>query len=176
MRVPNDVRVGLRRKLWTLADTLDWSSLAWAEKSTYYEAWTRDPEVGGLLSNYMDQRRVRVYIKDTVMKGYARTRSADPNRIMRLLAVEVRDGEEPTDFERPHGRLLPDGRMIAWGMAKDWKALLMALHERAYYAKDGRPFAVVLMSATGRFQEEHFRKMAQDAATKLGVEKVLWLK
>lgn len=179
MRVPNDVRIGLREKLWALADELGWSSLGWSEKSTYYESWTKDPEIGGLLGNFMDQRRIRVYIKDTVMKGYARSRLADPKRVMRVLGLEEEGGNGDdlviTDYERPHGRLLRNSRVIAWGDAKDWKAVLMALHERAYSVSEGKPFAGVLMSATGRFLEEDFREMVQDAASKLGVERLLWL-
>jgi len=76
VRIPDEIRRGLREKLWALADTLDWAKLDWYEKSSQYETWTRDPQVGGLLSNYMDQRRIRVYIKDTIMKGYVRSRQA----------------------------------------------------------------------------------------------------
>lgn|GEM_PF-716083 len=177
-RVPDEVRVGLRQQLWALADELGWATLAWTEKTTYYEAWTRDTKVGGLLGNYLDQRRIRVYIKDTLMKGYGRSRLADPESVLRVLRLAC-GADETADvtleYERPHGRLLRDGRVIVWADAKDWKAVLMALHERAFSASPGRPFAAVLLSSSGRFQEEEFRKMAKSAADKLGVERLLWL-
>ncbi|MDP2317138.1 MAG: hypothetical protein Q8P41_29895 [Pseudomonadota bacterium] len=171
--MPDDVRAGMRRKLWAFADTVDWSRLSWGEKSAHYEAWTRDPEVGGQLGHYMDQRRVRVYIKDTVMKGYGRSRLADPSGAMRVLGIlPIAPAKE---YERPHGRLLADGRVIAWGKAKDWKAILMSIHERAFESKEGRPYGAVLSSAVGRFTDDNTRRLVADAAKKLGIEKLVWL-
>ncbi|MCB9779719.1 MAG: hypothetical protein H6742_14235 [Alphaproteobacteria bacterium] len=178
MRIPEDVRSGLRTRLWALADDLDWSSLSWAEKSTHYEAWTKDPSVGGQLAHYMDQRQIRVYVKDTIMKGYGRSRLANPERVMRVLGLNGGSGGPlfgvAQEYQRPHGRRLADGRVIAWGKAKDWKGILMTLHERAFESK-GTPHAAVLMSAVGRFQEDDVRALVQDAATKLGVVRLVWL-
>ena len=178
MRIPEEVRLGLRRKLWGVADGLDWGRLSLAEKTGYYESWTRDPEVGGELGHYMDQRRIRVYIKDTIMKGYRRSRLAAPDDAMRMLGFEAL-GTTSTidtvqDYERPHGRRLSDGRVIVWGEAKDWKAILMSLHERAFEAKNATPYAAVLLMAAGKFGEDRTRELVQDAATKLGVERLVW--
>lgn len=179
MRVPDDVRVGMRRKLWAVAEAVDWARLSWVEKSAHYEAWSRDPEVGGQLGHYMDQRQVRVYIKDTVMKGYGRSTLADPSGAMRVLGL-LATGTVPAptvvqEYQRPHGRRLSDGRVIAWGKAKDWKAILMSIHERAFEAKDGRPYGAVLSAAVGRFTEDDTRRLVTDAATRLGIERLVWL-
>jgi len=176
MRVPDEIRVGMRQKLWAVASEVDWANLSSIEKSAYYESWTRDPEVGGTLSHYMDQRQVRVYIKDTVMKGFGRSRLADANKPMRLLGLPVDGSAAVTkDYERPHGRLLSDGRVIAWGTAKDWKAVLMSIHERAFEADGGRAYGAVLSSAAGKFAEDSTREVVADAAKKLGIEKLVWL-
>ena len=178
MRIPEQVRSGLRERLWAVADELDWSRLSWHEKSARYEAWTRDPKVGGLLSNYMDQRRIRLYIKDTVMKGYVRSRLADPKPVLLLLNI-IGEGQDLPSFaevyERPHGRRLVDGRVVVWSKAKDWKTALMVTHERAYTARGGSPYATVLFSAAGQFAETSFRSMAENAAAKLEIERVVWL-
>lgn len=39
-----------------------------------YDKWTADPQVGGLLSGYMDAERVRTWLKDGPMKHYANAR------------------------------------------------------------------------------------------------------
>jgi hypothetical protein len=178
VRIPEEVRLGLRQKLWGVADGLDWGRLSLTEKTSQYEAWTRDAAVGGQLGHYMDQRQVRVYIKDTIMKGYRRSRLAAPDDAMRVLGFEARGASAVPDivqdYERPHGRRLKDGRVIAWGEAKDWKAILMSLHERAFEAKNARPYAAVLFLSAGKFEEDRVRALVQDAATKLGVEKLVW--
>lgn len=174
MRIPEAIRKGLREKLWTIADTMDWPRLDWYEKSAQYEAWTRDPDVGGLLANYMDQRRIRVYIKDTIMKGYVRSRQADAERPFAALAIDGATQIVET-WERPHGRRLKDGRVVVWGSADDWKLVLTAVHERSWGIAGARPFAAVLMWSVGKYAEPSVRAMVEDAAGKLKVERLVWL-
>src|SRR5438132_1641596 len=117
--------------------------MTWVEKSPLYEAWTRDSEIGGRLSRYMDQRQIRVYIKDTVMKGYVRNRQSDPTLPLSMLRISSQTPIAEA-FERPHGRRLQDGRVIAWGNAEDWKLVITAIHERSYGIKGARPYAAIL--------------------------------
>lgn len=174
MRIPENIRVGLRQKLWALADELHWSRLHWYEKANHYETWTLDPEVGGLLANYMDQRRIRVYIKDTIMKGYVRSRQADLETPFKALGIDADTGSSAT-YERPHGRRFADGRVIAWGNAEDWKLVLTAVHERSYDAPGASTYAAVLMASNGKYSQPAVREMVQDAADKLGIERLVWL-
>jgi len=174
MKIPEALRNELREKLWALADDLGWQALSWVEKSPLYEAWTKDPEIGGRLSRYIDQRRVRVYIKDTIMKGYVHSRQAGAERPFRALGISS-DAEVAVEHERPHGRQLGDGRVVAWGNADDWKLVLTAVHERSFGAEGARAFAAVLMSSTGKYAQPHVRAMVDDAAAKLGIERLLWL-
>ncbi len=175
-RVPDEVRKELRERLWAVAEGMGWERLSGIEKSTRYEVWTRDTEVGGKLTHYMDQRKVRVYIKDTLMKGFSRARLADHGQVLRVLGLpQDSSGMVLRRYERPHGRLLATNLMIAWGQARDWKGILMALHERTFDQPGARPFAAILHSATGKFQEDAVRTMVQSAADKLGIEKVVWL-
>lgn len=172
VRVPDDIRQRLRTALWARADELGWQNLTWVEKSPIYEQWTKDPEVGGVLSRLMDAQQVRLYIKDTVMKGYVRDRQADASAPLRMLGIDATAIAEI--FERPHGRRLNDGRVIAWGNAEDWKLVVMALYERAYGDKASFPYAAVLFQALGKFHDTATRAMVEDAASKLGVTRVLW--
>jgi hypothetical protein len=173
MRIPEEIRQGLRILLWARADELGWQNLSWVEKSPIYEHWTRDADVGGVLSRFMDARQLRVYIKDTLMKGYVRNRQADALPPLRMLSISTDQIAE--SFERPHGRRLRDGRLIVWGNAEDWKLVVTAVHERAYGRGNGVTHAVVLFQAFGKFQEVELRTLVEDAATRLGVGQVLWV-
>lgn len=174
VRIPDPIRKGLRQKLWALADDLDWPRREWYEKSAQYEAWTRDAEVGGLLAGYMDQRQIRVYIKDTIMKGYVRSRQASTSLPFSALGIDG-EPEIAESHERPHGRRLKDGRVIVWGTADDWKLVLTAVHERSWGIVGARPFAAVLMWSVGKFAEPSLRAMVQDASDKLKIERLVWL-
>ena len=172
MTVPPDIRRNIKDWLWAEADRLDWSSLSTVDKSKYYTNWTKSERIGGKLSQFMDPRKVRVYIKDTLLKSYASGVSADPARVFRVLRVA--EGSEPTRvFKKPHGCVLADGRHIAWSKARDWKATLMSLHERAFV--EGTPHAVVLAELGTGFNLPSRQAMVEDAARKLGIERVIWL-
>lgn len=172
MSVPASVRREIRDRLWAEADRLNWPTLPATDKSRYYTVWTETENVGGALGRYMDPRQVRVYIKDTLLKPYAREASANPALPYRVLGLA--DGQKTVStFIKPHGRLLADGRQIAWSKASEWKATLMALHERAF--ERGTPFAVVLTEAGAKFSLPSQREVVQSAATKLGIERLVWL-
>ena len=132
-------------------------------------------DIGGLLSNYMDQRKIRVYIKDTVMKRYVQSRQGIPTLSLKALKIPE-DAEMIKEYKRPQGRLLKDGRgSIAWGRACDWKLVLTALHERSYRVGGVYPYAAVLMSADGRYHQSQEREIVQDASDKLGIKHLIWL-
>jgi hypothetical protein len=126
------------------------------------------------LARYIDRGQVRVYLKDTLLKDYGRERLADESRPFRVLDIAATT-EVAEAYIKPHGRRLRDGRVISWGRADDWKSVLMAVHERAYAREDSRPFAAVLVQSGGRFHEPHVRAPIEDAASKLGIERLVWL-
>jgi len=172
MSVPVGIRREIKERLWAEADRLNWSALSAADKTRYYSMWTETESVGGRLGQYMDPRKVRVYIKDTLLKPYTRETSASPARVFRVLGV---DGNTvaTTTYIKPHGCLLPDGRQIAWSKASDWKLTLMALHERAFGA--GEPYAAVLTEAAARFGLASQRAVVESAAERLDIKRLIWL-
>lgn len=174
MSVPDHVREQLRGQLWTLADHIGWANLSPAAKSQHYENWTLDPKIGGLLAHYIDKGQVRVYLKDTLLKDYSREQSGDESRPFRILGIAP-GTRAVQSYIKPHGRRLNDGRVLCWGRAADWKAILLAVHERTYVSSKARAFAAVLTHAVGRYQEERVRAMVEDASKKLGIERVTWL-
>lgn len=174
MNIPEGIRSELVERLWSTADEIRWTSRSNVEKSRYYDEWTRDPAIGGILGRYMDVGQVRVYLKDTLLKPYPRARMAEDRRPTRALGIPD-DAVVAETFIKPHGWLLEDGRLVCWGRADDWKVVLMAVHERAFTGVRVVRYAAVLSDASGRFREDRVRTMVQDAATRLGVERVVWL-
>ena len=170
--MPASIRREIKERLWAEADRLNWSALSAADKSRYYSMWTETEGIGGRLGQYMDPRKVRVYIKDTLLKSYTRETSASPERAFRVLGVDENVIVTAT-FIKPHGCVLPDGRLIAWSKASDWKATLMALHERAF--GEGEPYAAVLTEAAVKFGLASQRAVVESAADKLGIKRLIWL-
>ncbi len=173
MRVPTQIFEQIRKRLWAQADEDDWRTLNDAQKTAFYEQWVRDEQVGEVLSRYVDAAQVRVYLKDTVMKPYGRERSKDPSPVLRKLGIA--QDEFPTEeFIKPHGRLFHDDRVVCWGPARNWKDVIMAVYERAK-RQGKRPYAAVLMRASGATNQSAEREIIADYAQRLGIERLEWL-
>jgi hypothetical protein len=169
------VREELQVKLYGIADSIGWANLSAVAKAKHYEHWTRDSEIGGVLARYMDKGKVRVYLKDTLLKDYTRKTLSDDSRPLRVLGITQPPviGER---FIKPHGLRLADGRVVAWGRADDWKLILMAIYERTRAHPGSSAFGAVLLNSTGRFDEPSTCSMIEEAAKRLGIQQVVWLR
>jgi hypothetical protein len=172
MKIPDDVRESVRQRIQQEADQLNWGTLSAIEKTSRYHIWARQSDIGGILIGYMNANEVHPYIKDALIKPYVRRKMGDPAMALSLLRLE--EAKPKRRFEKPPGVLLDDNRIIAWHDAKHWKTTVFAVYERARQIEGSTPFGVVLFEAEGRFAEKSFREMAKDAATRLGIEKLVW--
>ena len=173
MKVPDETHRRIKLALWSVADDLSWPTLPNPKKSALFEEWIEDEMVGGVLSRYLDARSVRVYLKDTIMKPYTRERIKDPIPITRFLGIPDETAIAET-YTKPHGRRLADGRVICWGLSRDWKIILFAVFERAHVVPSSVPFAAPIMFPYGKCQQPAYRQMIEIAADKLGIDRVAW--
>jgi hypothetical protein len=174
MRIPDDVRDRLRGLIWSRADKLGWSTLHDGERARRYEQWTRDPEIGGALAHYMDARKVRVYIKDSLLKPYERARlSGSEHEILGCLGIPV-ESEVVERYIKPHGIRFADGKIVSWGNSRDWKLVLMAMYERAVSRSGLSPFGTVLFES-GKTRDASTRQMVRGAADRLGIQRTEWI-
>jgi hypothetical protein len=173
MKIPKTAYDRIREKLWGVADERNWRTLSNRQKAALYEEWIQDDDVGGVLSRYFDLRSVRVYIKDSIMGPYARQRIKEFGPVRKVLGLPEATSISET-YSGPHGRRLPDGKVICWGASKDWKNILFAVFERAYFVKGGVPFAAVIMSPNGKFGQPTYRLMIEEVAAKMGLQNLIW--
>lgn len=172
MSVPDNTRDQVRERLWRIADEIGWLALGPSDKTQYYDNWTKDPQVGGVLQRYMTVGQLRMYIKDTILKGYPSARRADQAKPFRMLGLP--EDTPACVFIKPHGRRLPDGRIVCWGRAVDWKSVLMAVYERTYSLSGATPYAAILTECGGKFLEQRVRDLITEAAKRLGIERLVW--
>jgi hypothetical protein len=174
MMMPEDIRTKLKERLWAKADELGWSNLSDAERAKHYEMWTRDSEIGGILGHFMDPRKVRVYIKDSLLKPYERARLSRTQQVaFERLGIKSTDQSAET-YIKPHGQRLLDGRIICWGKSRDWKLILMAVYERSHLEPSSSPFAAILLE-TGKSSDLSTRAMIVEAGHRLGISKIVWI-
>ena len=174
MKLPDDVRDRIRDMLWERANYLDWSNLSDVERSRYYEQWTRETAIGGTLGHYMDPRKVRVYIKDSLLKPYEHARMSGTEQDI-LAVLDVDPAREVVHrYIKPHGLRFFDGRIIAWGKSRDWKLILMAMYERTALNHGVLAFGTVLLES-GNTADDSARILVRGAATRLGIARVEWI-
>lgn len=173
--LPIDIRDSIKQKIWAKADELDWPRISDLERTAWYENWTKDKDVGGVLSHFMDTRNVRVYIKDSLLKPYLRSRLQDDlDRVLLAISMKASDIIVKKTYDKPHGRQLLDGRVICWGNSREWKSILISVFERAYQLELGCPHAAILVE-TGRTTNTGMREMIRDASQKLGLRHLEWI-
>lgn len=174
-----EIKVAVTSRVHALADQLDWVYLTIEQRRRYYEAWTNDENIGGLLRQVIDANRVRVWLKDTVMKNYLKQRR--PSITNFLSRTSVSCGVILRSYRKPEAVLCEDtslfegGNLFTLTGAKEWRVALMSAYERAAeIKKPGRNILYIIEHTSGRFADESYRSLISGAGAKLGVE-VVWV-
>jgi hypothetical protein len=168
-----EVKEDVARRVHELADSLDWQHLSYAQRRQHYEAWTADPDIGGKLASVMDPSRVRVYLKDVIVKAYARSQRPDVRGFLETLAVDC--GMVVREFKKPPALLCENQCLYTLAAAKDWKIAVMGAFERASEIPNLRENIVLITEhTTGRFVDQSYRSFIESAGERLSVE-VRWV-
>lgn len=163
----------ITKKVWEIADHIDWRHLTITQKKQYYEKWTNDPEIGGILVTVMESERVRVYLKDTVMKQYARDQLPELDAILEGLGIKY--VEITKEYIKPTGMLCDRQDIFSLAPARIWKIAIMNAYERGCEVTHLKRNIVFITDHTAhRFIDRAYQELIESAATRLGVE-VRWV-
>lgn len=143
-RVPEHVRADVVKRVYADAARIGWPTLAQEEKGRWYDRWTTDTDVGGRLTGYIRDDRIRVWLKDGPLKAYshatagvgpyakyAQEQGATPSKA--VLAAFGQDWRmEPDTIETEPLRVIAttesgkERRQLIYGPEKSFKELLWA--------------------------------------------------
>lgn len=174
MKIPDDVRETIVTRIASAADQQRWMNLSLQEKADLYVEWARDPYIGGVLQDFMGTNEIHRYLKDSIIKNYARDKMEDPSIVLLALGIPS-DVPIVKTYIKPHTIMLDDRRIISWSSADQWKSTVLAVYERSRAAKRSTPFAAVLFNAEGKFSDGQVRAMVEDVAKRLDVVRIAWL-
>lgn len=169
----NHIKKAITRQVHAQADRHGWTHLSIDERRKLYEEWTNDPRIGGALSQVMDANRVRVYLKDTVMKSYARAQR--PELLDLLQALSISSENVSKQYSKPDAILCQGASLYTLTVAKEWKTALMSAFERAHDETGVKRNTIFIREhTTGRFVDASYRALIEAAARRLGIE-IVWL-
>lgn len=166
--IPPEIRDEVIRRVYADCDRLEWETLSSGKKTTAYNRWVDDPEIGGLLRRYMSQMThadTRVWLKDGPLHDYdraingvganaryTRRRVADPPFLIRnalgadweLLEGSIQDRPLRCVAVNPRTR---ERTQLIWGPFKNlsslaWAAVTVRVADRA-----ARPVIVLVRPA-----------------------------
>ncbi len=140
--MPRPVREAVATTVLLRAFEAGWDDLPPRERSRLYGEWVRDPEIGGVISDYLPPDRVRVWLKDGPMKEYSRARvglgpfaafmpqtmQQEDSLIRKVLgnewiAIEASIQVKPNRVSATNGECEV---VLVWGGHKDLKHLVWA--------------------------------------------------
>lgn len=160
-------------RLFKIANEIDWLHLNISERKAFYEQWTEDPEIGGALRKVMEPHRVRVYIKDSIMGTYTRSRRPSITKLLSSMSIECLDITR--EYIKPQAVLCNKKYLYTLAVAKDWKIALMSAFERAAEISHIDTNKVFFIEHTSRrFVDRSYRGLIESAGKRLGVE-IQWI-
>lgn len=170
-----EIRDKIRDKIWAKAEELGWEQIPQSERSKWYENWSKDKDIGGILSRHMDTRKIRVYIKDSLLKPYLRSHLEKGwEKALQVLGSDIQERKILKKLEKPHCHILDGGLVVCWGKSRDWKTVVISAFERAYALNPGTAHGVVLMEAEKK-TDSRTKEMISEVAGRLGVAQVCWI-
>jgi hypothetical protein len=162
------------KRVFQLANSAEWPHLTIEQRAGYYQLWTEDPRIGGQLRKIMGDERVRVYLKDTIIGAYNRSRKPSVEQVLRSL--QIRCGVVQKKFVKPDALLCDDRNLYTLSAAKDWKVSLINSFLRAQdYSSIDTNILYLTDHMTANFVDARFRETLEDCGKRLGVD-VEWLR
>lgn len=116
-----------------------------------------------------------MYIKDSLLKPYLKMHlGSSSNKVFFSAGLDINDAKVKAEFDKPHGRLLSDGKIICWGNSRDWKAVVISVFQRAHSIEAAEPYAAVLIES-GKAMNTDLKEIVIDVGRRLGLEIVVWI-
>lgn len=140
--VPRNARDAVIRRVYADAQKAGWEHLTQDAKARWYDRWTSDEQVGGILASHLGPERVRTWLKDGPLKHYATARSgigpyakfADvtgptPQRVAKAVLGKSWAVDESTITTKPlrfQATRGDDRAVVAYGPSRKFRDLLWA--------------------------------------------------
>lgn len=142
MHISKEIETKVVTKLYADAELIDWAHMTPQQHSVQYSKWVEDPQVGGLLGEFLSDSDARVWIKDGPMKEWSRSLSGVgkyaalvagsediPTKLVRKV-LGIGWAVDPSTIRTKPLRLVArngeDETVLTWAPSRDLKHLVWA--------------------------------------------------
>lgn len=176
LKLPEDPRQDIVRRVREMADKADWCHLKIHERTALYSQWVNDPTVGGALSKLGvgGPDSVRVFLKDTVIKQYLKEKRPVLKDLLKQMGLDCK--RVIKKFEKPEALLCDGGRLYTLAVAKEWRVAVFSAFERAHDLGGVKENLVFFTDHDiDRYTDKSYKTLIESGAEKLDV-KIHWIR
>ncbi|MFD5243512.1 hypothetical protein ACFWIW_03180 [Amycolatopsis sp. NPDC058340] len=182
--VPKDIRDSVVREIYHQVEQVDWEDLSDRDKSAHYARWVADAKIGDVLADYYTADGMRVWLKDTPLKEYARAiedfgpfakytqkRLTPPSEFVPSILGNKWEVVPGSLHEKPMHCTFTDGsqeRYVCWGKPRSFSILLWAAVNNAVNAQT-RPLIVVFLR-DGKAVDEDQKSLHEKIAAHCSID------
>jgi len=76
-RLNNETAATIKERVYAKADEYGYINRTRVDNSTFMTTLAEDPNVGGVLSEYLERDKIRTYIKDGILNAYTKSRKRE---------------------------------------------------------------------------------------------------
>ena len=140
--IPNSIRDNIRTLVYNLADEFGYMQKSRTENALLMEQLISNPDVGGLLKDYISKETIKTYIKDAVLNRYSKERNRQTIPLQREGLIKAAFKVDSLEVEANRGKTISFHRdtsksksyiVVAVGTYVKWETALKKALE--YMAK-----------------------------------------
>ena len=183
-RLPQQIRSNLISLVYQKADDFAYMECDRVKNGQFMDMLVEDPDVGGVLRQYMHKERVRTYIKDTILNRY--TKDATSKTLSSKTpeqTIKEEYGEDANVIQKIRGTaydchvlrsetgkiyIVSEGTSLKWETALR-KGLEIIANEPTLTIKEKVPSLCLKLSLAGQSLTEADKKLIKTALAAAGV-------
>lgn len=183
-RLPQQIRSNLISLVYQKADDFAYMECDRVKNGQFMDMLVEDPDVGGVLRQYMQKERVRTYIKDTILNRY--TKDATSKTLSSKTpeqTIKEEYGEDANVIQKIRGTaydchvlrsetgkiyIVSEGTSLKWETALR-KGLEIIANEPTLTIKEKVPSLCLKLSLAGQSLTEADKKLIKTALAAAGV-------
>lgn len=143
-QLPSNISKEIKQKVYELANDVKYLSMSRTDSGVFLNSLVENPEVGGVIAQYVKRHRVRHYIKDAILNRYSKdkTNEAKPSDYRGIIKsrygfdCEVSHAENKITLYRSTS-VENNYVVIAEGTVLKWETAL----RKALLFTSGKPFS-----------------------------------